>query len=87
MIGENKSSHIVSYHADVRDKDLPLIPKNMQVRIRRAIEERLQIDPIHYGDAHKKNLHGYRKMHVREYRVIYRLEQQHIIIFVIRHRR
>ena len=38
------------YHPDVRAEDLPLIDRKTKERIRKAIEERLQSAPHHYGE-------------------------------------
>ena len=41
------------YHPNVVSDDIPEIPRNLRERIRKAIEDRLLVDPIKYGD---KNL-------------------------------
>ena len=59
----------------------------MRDRIRKAIEERLLVDPIHFGDALRKSLHGFRKMRVGDYRVIHKITGSTIVILMIRHRK
>jgi len=75
------------YHPDIIKEDLPKIPKNLQVRIRRAIETRLLQNPLLVGEPLRKSLKGYRKLRVGDYRVIYRVEKRDIFIFIIGHRR
>lgn len=75
------------YHPDIKEKDLFEIPKNMQERIRRAIEERLLREPDKYGEPLKRGLCGYRKLRVGDYRVIYKVDGKHIVIFKIGHRK
>ncbi|MCF7892880.1 MAG: type II toxin-antitoxin system RelE/ParE family toxin [Candidatus Omnitrophica bacterium] len=75
------------YHPDVKRKDLPKIPKNLQKRIRAAIEKRLQAEPEKYGQPLKKGLRRYRKLRVGDYRVIYKINKKNIIIFKIGHRK
>ncbi len=74
------------YHPEI-PSDLSVIPANIRERVRKAIEKRLLIDPIGYGLPLRKSLQGYRKLRVGDYRIIYRLEGQDIIILKIGHRR
>ena len=75
------------YHPDVVREDLPKIPKNVQARLKRAIESRLLPDPILGGAPLRKDLTGYRKLRVGDYRVIYRVEEDEVIILVIGYRK
>lgn len=80
-------SYRLFYHPDIKKEDLPEIPRNMQERIRRAIEERLLIDPEKYGEPLRRGLSGYRKLRVGDYRVIYKVDRESIAIFKIGHRK
>ena len=75
------------YHPDIKKEDLPEIPRNIQERIRKAIEKRLLIDPGKYGEPLKRGLHGYRKLRVGDYRIIYKVDKENIAIFKIGHRK
>ena len=75
------------YHSDIKKEDLPEIPRNMQERIRKAIEERLLIHPEKYGEPLKRGLRGYRKLRIGDYRVIYKVDKENIAIFKIGHRK
>ncbi len=75
------------YHPDVEKKDLPKIPRNIQVRIKKAIELRLLRDPVSSGEPLRKSLKGYKKLRVGDYRIIYRIEKSDILIFKIGHRK
>ena len=75
------------YHPDVGKEDLPEIPKNMQERIRKAIEERLLREPEKYGEPLRRGLYGYRKLRVGDYRVIYKVDKENIAILKIGHRK
>jgi len=75
------------YHPDVEKKDLPKIPGNIQVRIKKAIELRLLQDPVSSGEALRKSLKGYKKLRVRDYRIIYRIEKPAVLILKIGHRK
>ena len=74
------------YHPDI-PKDLSSINRNIKDRIRKAIERRLLIDPIRYGDPLRRSLRGFRKLRVGDYRVIYEIFGDEIRIYVIGHRK
>ena len=63
----------VKYHPDVKLKDLPEINSDMKSRIKKAIEERLQVAPYDYGLPLRKSLKRYWKLRVGDYRVVYQL--------------
>ena len=75
------------YHPDVKVRDLPEIPRNIRERIREAIERRLATEPSKYGEPLRRSLHGWRKMRVGDYRVIYRVDQDKVAICKIGHRK
>ena len=51
----------VRYHPDVKDEDLPNINKNIQKRIKRAIEHRLLVAPGGYSEPLRRTLRGDRE--------------------------
>lgn len=77
----------IIYHPDIPKEDLTQIPKNMQEVIRRAIETRLIPDPYLAGEPLRQSLKGHRKLRVGDYRVIYRVQGNEIIILKIGHRK
>lgn len=76
----------LTYHPKIKN-DLASLPQNVKERIRNAIETRLLIDPVHYGDYLRGSLKGYQKLRVGDYRVIYKIVKNDIRIFKIGHRR
>ena len=74
------------YHQDVKD-DIRNIPANIKTRIRKAIETRVQTDPISYGQPLRQSLKGHRKLRVGDWRVIYRVEASTVIILMIGNRK
>ena len=78
--------YIVRYHPLVR-KDLSTINTTIKTRIKNAIERRLIVDPIKYGDPLRKTLKGYRKVRVEDYRIVYKIEGKYIYILGILHRK
>ncbi len=79
-------AYSIIYHVEIA-KDISGLPKNIKARIKKAIENRLLIDPIKYGQPLRRGLQGYRKLRVGDYRVIYRIEKSNIIILKIGHRK
>lgn len=77
----------IFYHPDVKKEDLPAIPSNIRQRIKRAIEERLLNEPLKYGSPLKRSLRGYRKLRIGDYRVIYRIEEDAVVVLKIGHRK
>ncbi|MBI3605211.1 MAG: type II toxin-antitoxin system RelE/ParE family toxin [Nitrospirae bacterium] len=75
------------YHPDVKKHDLPLINKKLRERIKKAIEERLLVSPEQYGEPLRKTLKRYWKMRVGDYRVVFKITGQEILILGIRHRK
>jgi mRNA interferase RelE/StbE len=76
----------ILYHPLVAE-DIKKIPENLKQRIKNAIEKRLVIDPIKAGRPLRQSLVGHRKMRVGDYRIIYRLEFDTIIVLKIGHRK
>lgn len=75
------------YHPGVLTRDLPLLDQKLRGRIVRAIEQRLHIEPTHYGEPLRYRLKGYWKLRVGDYRLVYTLREQVVVIVAIRHRK
>ena len=59
----------------------------MRERIRRAIESRLMAAPQEYGLLLRKNLGGYWKLRVGDYRVVFKIEGEIVYVLGVRHRK
>lgn len=70
-------------------KDLPSLGKSAHDLIKKAIEERLMVDPIKYGKPLRYSLTGSRRLRVGKYRIIYHINIQlrKVIITAIHHRK
>lgn len=79
----------VEYLENVVKEDIPALPKSAKVMIRKAIEERLTLDPIGFGKPLRYSLKGHRRLRVSDYRVVYRIDATHhvVIIAAIKHRK
>ena len=75
------------YHPDVKSVDIPLLDARLRTHLKHAIETRLMEAPHLYGQPSRKTLHGYWKLRVGDYRVVYRIVEQEVWIFGIIHRK
>ncbi|MGH7197538.1 MAG: type II toxin-antitoxin system RelE family toxin [Candidatus Omnitrophota bacterium] len=75
------------YHPDVLAVDLAKINKNIQLIIKKAIERRLTIAPESYGCPLARNLSGYWKLRVGDYRIVFKIVRNEVWIFAIAHRK
>lgn len=65
------------------------VPRNMQARLKRAIEQRLVQNPRAYGTRLAQSLSGLWKIRCGDYRIVYEIEEQQetVIVWVICHRK
>jgi mRNA interferase RelE/StbE len=77
----------VRYHPEVKTTDIPRLGATMRERVRRAIESRLMVEPHKYGLPLRKNLRGYWKLRVGDYRVVFTIEGDEVFVLVICHRK
>jgi mRNA interferase RelE/StbE len=75
------------YHPAGGEEDVPQIPRNLRRRIAEAIEVRLAHSPQQYGVPLRKTPKGYWKLRVGDYRVVYKVAGEDIVILAIRHRK
>jgi mRNA interferase RelE/StbE len=76
----------VLYHEDVVSKDIPKLSATWKKKIQTAIVTKLTTSPEMYGKPLRRSLKQYRKLRVGDYRVIFRIEEKQVKIFVIQHR-
>lgn len=73
----------IEYKQSVK-KDLKSISKDMQYLIKKAVEERLMVDPLRFGLPLRQNLKGYMKLLVGGYRIIYSITRKTVTVHVIK---
>ena len=81
--------YTVEYLGLVAKHDIPLLPLQMKVKVKKAIEDRLMLAPLDFGKPLRYSLKGHRRLRVGDYRIVYRveLEQKNVIIVAIKHRK
>lgn len=79
----------VEYLESVIKDDLPTLSTSAKNLIKKAIEERLMVDPIGFGKPLRYSLQGHRHLRVSDYRIVYRIkpETNTVIIIAIKHRK
>jgi mRNA interferase RelE/StbE len=76
----------VVYADEAVKEDLPKILEPWKSEIRHAIEAKLTTRPQVYSRPLHRSLKCYRKLRVGDYRIILRIEESRVKIFVIQHR-
>ena len=75
------------YHPDVKKTDLLKIDKKSKSILKKAIQDRLTTRPEVYGKPLQRNLKGYWKLRVGDYRVVFKITGYDILILAIMHRK
>jgi mRNA interferase RelE/StbE len=85
MLGNKK--YKIQY--TVTTEDIPALPLSVKQMIKKAVEDRLMVDPVSYGKPLRFSLKGHRRLRVSDYRIIYRIDHEKdlVIIVAIKHRR
>jgi len=74
----------VKFHPLVLKEDFKKIDPESQKKIVKQIAKKLRIDPEKYGKALSGELHGYWRLRVGDYRVIYRIIKDRIEVLVVK---
>lgn len=72
----------VIYHQDVEEDLLSLSP-TMASRVVRAIDSKLTSAPLDFGVPLSGNLANFRKLRVGDCRVVFRVSQEHVQVYVL----
>lgn len=74
----------VYYHNLVLKEDIKKIPKNDLEQIFKAIEKKLFKDPLNFGKPLRKELKGYFKLRIGQYRTVYLVEDDKVIVYILK---
>jgi mRNA interferase RelE/StbE len=75
------------YHPDVKKIDLPKIDNHNKKIIKSVIEARLALQPEAYGKPLQRTLKGYWKLRVGDFRVVFKIIGDEILILAVMHRK
>ena len=68
----------------VAEEDLPALDKAARRRVMEAVRKKLSIDPEAFGEPLRRELFGYWKLRVADYRVIYRIDKKVVTVVVVK---
>ena len=74
----------IEYLESVVTEDIPRLSKAAQRQIKQAIESKLSSHPMEFGKPLRYSLKGARRLRVGDYRVIYTVEPDEVILIYIR---
>lgn len=74
----------IKFHPLVLREDFKKIDPENQRQILRQIVKKLSSDPEAYGKALSGELHGYWRLRIGDFRVIYRILKDRIEVFVVK---
>lgn len=77
----------IEYLESVVDDDIPSLAKSEKLKIKKAIEEKLINDAVRFGKPLQYSLKGCRRLRVGDYRIIYTIEKDVVLIVKIGHRK
>ncbi len=77
----------ISYVEDVVKIDIPKLDAAAKKMIKETIEKKLTHNPIEFGKPLQYSLKGSRRLRIGDYRVIYTIESELVIIVKIGHRK
>ncbi|WP_035236835.1 type II toxin-antitoxin system RelE family toxin [Desulfobacter vibrioformis] len=72
----------ILYHKDV-DDDLKSVGPSAASRIIKTIDKKLTTAPDQYEIPLSHNLKNFRKLRIGDYRVVYRIVEQKVIVYVL----
>ena len=78
--------YIIEYLESVVREDIPRLG-SAKSRIKKAIEEKLTRNPVEFGKPLRYSLKGCRRLRVGDFRVIYKIDGETVLIVKIGHRR
>ena len=74
----------VLFHPLVAKEDLPALGIAARRQILKSIHKKLTLDPEAHGEPLRKELFGYWKLKAGDYRVIYKMEKDTVIVFIFK---
>ncbi len=73
----------IFYHRFVLEKDFKKIPAGNKKKIFRTIHKKLSAHPEAFGKPLLGELKGYYRLRLDPYRIVYRIEKQKIVVFIL----
>ena len=77
----------IKYHPNVLSDDLPKISNSIKLRIKKAIEKKLMINPTIFGEPLRGTLIPLWKLRIGDYRIVFGIDNSVVYIHAIGHRK
>lgn len=84
MSGKKLRKWRIFIHPDVVEKDSKKIDSSQKEFIKKHTIRKLSEDPLKYGEPLRGDYKLYRKLRVGDYRVIYRVVKEKVIVYVVK---
>lgn len=65
-------------------EDITSLDGSAKKIIKKAIEEKLMVDPLKFGHPLRRNLSSLFKLRVGDYRIIYQINKQEVLVVVVK---
>ena len=76
--------YTIEYLESVVACDIKKLDKTSKQQIKRAIEEKLTIDPVAFGKPLQYSLKSCRRLRVGDWRVIFQIDHRHHTVIVVK---
>ena len=80
-------NYTVVYQDQVIKNHIPALSASTKLLLQKSIESKLMVDPVAFGKPLRYSLKGHRRLRVGDYRIVYRIEDNSVIIIAIKHRK
>jgi mRNA interferase RelE/StbE len=70
-------------YAQSVEKEIRELDGAIKKIIKKAIEDKLMVDPLKFGLPLRRNLAGFFKLRVGNYRIIYQIKNSEVIVLVL----
>lgn len=79
----------IEYLKVVVQKHIPALSPEIKPLIKRAIEQKLTLNPIGFGKPLRYSLKGHRRLRIQDWRIVYRIDSQRhtVVVVAIKHRK
>jgi addiction module RelE/StbE family toxin len=77
-----KIKYLIEYDVAIEEK-LRILSKPIREMIRRAIENKLVMNPVAFGKPLRYSLKGYRRLRVGDYRIVYKIHEEKVIVLIV----
>lgn len=88
MSSNASKAWLISYVKSAMD-DIAELDGSAKRVVKKAIEEKLIVDPLKFGKPLRRNISGLFKLRVGDYRIIYQVKESEVVVVIVKvgHRR